>query len=187
MTYKKLTLWTSAILPLTAFCLVFIVMCVALWKARVGLGMVLGGSLGLGVCAVIILYVLAAPLNARLLTRELKTSGSPEQLAAWITREPHSEFYVGSNGAWHNGKRYYWAHSLNLALEDVCLKRTRDGVLFILKLSETLDKSARYFQVEVPVPSGQEALAEHVALRIIQDNTILDDHSDRKQAVTWEA
>ena len=130
---------------------------------------------------------LATPFNNWFLTKELKGGGTGERLAAWITDEPKQEAYVGPNGIWLNGKKYYWGHSVFLSLQDINLKKTSRGVYLVIKLGEDLDRSTRYFDLEIPVPSGSEFDAETVAQGILAANIILDDAHNRKEMVTYLA
>ncbi|MCI5225047.1 MAG: hypothetical protein D3924_20865 [Candidatus Electrothrix sp. AR4] len=185
MTYDKLQLVTKGILPLIAFFLAAVLTFLLLLSTHVELWIVCIGPLAMGICGVIIIYVLAAPFNNFYLTRELKGGKTGERLAAWFIKNPEQEFYVGPNGAWHNSRKYYWGHSLFLNLEDVCLKRTPSGIELIIKLGETLGRSTRYFNLELPIPSGHESEAETIVLGILAANIILDENQNRTKDVRY--
>lgn len=184
MTYDKLQLTTRGILPLIAFFLAVVLTFLLLLSAHMELWILFVGPLAMGICGVIIVFALMMPLN-NFLTRELKEGNTSERLAAWFAEHPEQEFYVGPNGAWHKGKKYYWGHSLFLTIEDVCLKRTPTGIKLIINLGETLDKSTRYFSLKIPVPSGHESEAETVVQGILAANIILDEAQNRKKDVTY--
>jgi hypothetical protein len=185
MTYDKLQLVSRVILPLIAFLLAAVSTLLLLLSTHTELWILFVGPLAMGICGAIIVCALAAPFNNWFLTRELKLGNTDERLAAWFTENPKQEFYVGANGAWHNGKKYYWGHSLFLRIEDACLKRTQAGIELIIKCGETLDKSTRYFSLEIPVPPGHESEAETVVQGILDANIILDEKQNRKKDVEY--
>lgn len=185
MTYDKLQLLTRGVLPLLSFVFAAFLTLLLLLSTHVDLWILFLGSLGMGICGVIIVSGLTTPCNNFFLTRELKEGNTNERLAAWHTETPKREIYIGPNGVWDDGKKYYWGHSLFLSLEDICLHQTSSGMELIVKLGETFGRSTRYFSLEIPVPFGQESEAETVVRGILADNIILDEKKNRKQIVTY--
>jgi hypothetical protein len=173
---KTITLCLAIMAFLCISGLVFI----GLRNTGVGLPIMVAGPIALGVCGAIVVFALAAPFNRRLLTRALKTAGSSEQLAAWFGEKPPRQFYVGPNGAWLDGEKYYWGHSLDLELEDVSLKELDTGFVLVIKLGKTLDKSTHHFMLQVPVPKGREREAEEVRSGLLKENIVLDEKGERR-------
>lgn len=180
MDYRQVKLITGCALPAAAFFVTAAVVFIGLFTSETGYGfLTVGAPLLLGLCAAIVVMFVVAPINRRLMVKNLKEGGS-ERLAAWKSEDPPMEFYVGPDGAWLDGTGYYWGGSLSVALEDVLLKRESGRSVLVLKLSETLDKSPRYFDVEVPVPYDRELEAENLVRKLLECNIILDENMDRK-------
>ena len=173
MQYRKIKLYTGCLLPLAVFVVVGAAVFMAMWSdgTRYGL-LTIGAPLGLGFCAALLVVALTSPLNKWLMIRELKREGSPERLAAWVSRQPALEFYIGPDGLWLNGQSYYWGRSLIIKFENSLLQKEPDGAVLVIKLSEDLGRSPRYFDVSVPVPQGREGEAELVVTKLLEANMV---------------
>lgn len=175
MDYRKHQMAFGCLLPFAVFAATAAFIFHAMYSSAVGFGLLtIGAPLLMGFLAAIVTALIGRPFQKQRLTQELKDEQSRVRIGGWTATESDVEFHAAVDGIWFNNEKYYWSGSLFLNLESVTIETADSKDVLVFKISETLGRGPRYFDVRVPVPEGHETEAREIAQTILEENHMIE-------------